>query len=135
MYANTVYTGDPVYSRHFVASRINAPAAAVAVVFTLDHIVTTQTTMGWTKSLQYPGCELDSMTNGATLTPAERRDGIESPDKLSGTPAARLAVGEAAAVAATAPTHRPLGDWTLAAIPPRIRTTRYLVRAGPQLRF
>ena len=54
MYANTVYTGDPVYSRHFVASRINAPAAAVvAVVFTLDHIVTTQTTMGWTKSLQY----------------------------------------------------------------------------------
>ena len=51
MYANTVYTGDPVYSRHFVASRINAPAAVV--VFTLDHIVTAQTTMGWTKSLQY----------------------------------------------------------------------------------
>jgi len=42
-----------VYSRHFVASRINAPAAVVAVVFTLDHIVTTQTTMGWTKSLLY----------------------------------------------------------------------------------
>ena len=40
-----------VYSRHFVASRINAPAVVVAVVFTLDHIVTTQTTMGWTKSL------------------------------------------------------------------------------------
>ena len=40
-----------VYSRHFVASRINAPAAVVAVVFTLDHIVTTQRTMGWTKSL------------------------------------------------------------------------------------
>jgi len=39
-----------VYSRHFVAARINAP---VAVVFTLDHIVTTQTTMGWTKSLLY----------------------------------------------------------------------------------
>jgi len=37
-----------VYSRHFVASRINAPAVVVAVVFTLDHIVTTQTTMGWT---------------------------------------------------------------------------------------
>jgi len=53
VHANTVYTGDPVYSRHFVASRINAPAAVVAVVFTLDHIVTTQTTMGWTKSLQY----------------------------------------------------------------------------------
>ena len=48
------YTGDSVYSRHFVASRINAPAVVVAVVFTLDHIVTTQTTMGWTKSLQYP---------------------------------------------------------------------------------
>ena len=40
-----------VYSRHFVASRINAPAVVVAVVFTLDHFVTTQTTMGWTKSL------------------------------------------------------------------------------------
>jgi len=54
VYANTVYTADPVYSRHFVASRINALAAVVvAVVFTLDHIVTTQTTMGWTKSLQY----------------------------------------------------------------------------------
>ena len=39
-----------VYSRHFVASRIDAP---VAVVFTLDHIVTTQTTMGWTESLHY----------------------------------------------------------------------------------
>jgi len=42
-----------VYSRHFVASRINALAVVVAVVFTLDHIVTTQTTMGWTKSLLY----------------------------------------------------------------------------------
>ena len=42
-----------VYSRHFVASRINAPAVVVAVVFTLDHIVTTKTTMGWTKSLLY----------------------------------------------------------------------------------
>ena len=42
-----------VYSRHFVVSRINAAAAVVAVVFTLDHIVTTQTTMGWTESLQY----------------------------------------------------------------------------------
>ena len=40
-----------VYSRHFVASRINAPAIVVAVVFTLDHFVTTQRTMGWTKSL------------------------------------------------------------------------------------
>jgi len=30
-----------------------APAVVVAVVFTLDHIVTTQTTMGWTKSLLY----------------------------------------------------------------------------------
>ena len=40
-----------VYSRHFVASRINAPAVVAAVVFTLDHFVTTQTTMGWTKSL------------------------------------------------------------------------------------
>jgi len=39
-----------VYSRHFVASHINAP---VAVVFTLDHIVTIQTKMGWTKSLLY----------------------------------------------------------------------------------
>ena len=38
-----------VYSRHFVASRINAgPAVVVAVVFTLDHIVTTQRTIGWT---------------------------------------------------------------------------------------
>ena len=26
VHANTVYTGDPVYSRHFVASRIDAPA-------------------------------------------------------------------------------------------------------------
>jgi len=43
-----------VYSRHFVASRINAPAVVVAVVFTLDHIVTTRTTMGWTKSLLDP---------------------------------------------------------------------------------
>ena len=44
-----------VYSRHFVASRINAPAVVVvvAVVFTLDHYVTTQRTMGWTKSLLY----------------------------------------------------------------------------------
>jgi len=40
-----------VYSRHFVASRINAPA----VVFTLDHFVTTQRTIGWTKSLRDPG--------------------------------------------------------------------------------
>ena len=39
-----------VYSRHFVASRIDAPVAVVAVVFTLDHIVTTETTMGWTES-------------------------------------------------------------------------------------
>ena len=39
-----------VYSRHFVASRMNAPAVVVAVVFTLDHLVTTQRTMGWTKS-------------------------------------------------------------------------------------
>ena len=35
-----------VYNRHFVASRINAPAVVAAVVFTLDHFVTTQTTMG-----------------------------------------------------------------------------------------
>jgi len=43
-----------VYSRHVVASRINAPAVVVvAVVFTLDHYVTTQRTMGWTKSLLY----------------------------------------------------------------------------------
>jgi len=40
-----------VCSRHFVASRINAPAVVVAVVFTLDHFVTTQRTMGRTKSL------------------------------------------------------------------------------------
>jgi len=40
-----------VYSRHFVASRINAPAVVVAVVYSLDHFVTTQTTMAWTKSL------------------------------------------------------------------------------------
>ena len=40
-----------VYSRHFVASRINALAVVVAVVFSSDHFVTTQTTMGWTKSL------------------------------------------------------------------------------------
>ena len=39
------------YSRHFVASRINALAVVVAVVFTVDHIVTIQRTMGWTKSL------------------------------------------------------------------------------------
>jgi len=43
-----------VYSRHFVASRINAPAIVVAVVFTLDHFVTTQRTMGWTKSALDP---------------------------------------------------------------------------------
>jgi len=43
-----------VYSRHFVASRINAPAVVVAAVFTLDHFVTTQTTMAWTKSLLDP---------------------------------------------------------------------------------
>ena len=36
-----------VYSRHIVASRINAPA----VVFTLAHFVTTQKTMWWAKSL------------------------------------------------------------------------------------
>ena len=46
-----------VYSRHFVASRIDAPVAVVSVVFTLDHIVTTQKTMGWTKSLLYPGSQ------------------------------------------------------------------------------
>jgi len=51
-----------VYSRHFVASHINAPAVVVAVVFTLDHFVTTQRTMGWTKSLLDPsddkiGCD------------------------------------------------------------------------------
>ena len=40
-----------VYSRHFV----NAPAVVVAVVFTLDHTVTTRTTMGWTESLLYHG--------------------------------------------------------------------------------
>jgi len=43
-----------VYSRHFVASRINAHAVVVAVVFTLDHFVTTQRTMGWTKSVLDP---------------------------------------------------------------------------------
>ena len=43
--------GIGLYSRHFVAARINAPA----VVFTLDHFVTTQRTMGWTKSLLDPG--------------------------------------------------------------------------------
>ena len=54
--------------RHFVASRTNAPAVVVAVVFTLmalkcavkkllthvftlDHFVTTQRTMQWTKLL------------------------------------------------------------------------------------
>ena len=37
------------YSRHFVPSRINAPA--VVFVFTLDHFVTAQRTVGWTKSL------------------------------------------------------------------------------------
>ena len=41
-----------VYSRHFVASRINAPTVVVAVVFTLHHCVTTQTTVGRTKSLR-----------------------------------------------------------------------------------
>ena len=40
-----------VYSRHFVASRINAPAVVVVAVFTLDHFVTTQRTVGWTESL------------------------------------------------------------------------------------
>jgi len=44
-----------VYSRHFVASRINAPVVVVAIMFTFDHIVTTQTTMGWTKLLLYHG--------------------------------------------------------------------------------
>jgi len=43
-----------VYSRHFVASRIDAPVVVAAVVFTLDHFITTQTTMGWTESLHYP---------------------------------------------------------------------------------
>ena len=52
-----------VYSRHFVASRINAPA--VVVVFTLDHFVTSQRTMGCTKSL------LDQATN-AQCTRRER---------------------------------------------------------------
>jgi len=51
-----------VYSRHFVASRINAPAAVVVVVFTLDHFVTTQRTMGWTKSLLDPGHDVDIIT-------------------------------------------------------------------------
>ena len=40
-----------VYSRHFVASRVNAPAVVVAVVFTLDHFVTTERTIAWAKSL------------------------------------------------------------------------------------
>jgi len=35
-----------VYSRHLVATRINAPAVVVAIVFTLDHFVTAQRTMG-----------------------------------------------------------------------------------------
>ena len=55
-----------LYSRHFVASRINAPAV-VAVVFTLDHIVTTQTTMGWTKSLLYHGVTRIFIGDGRTL--------------------------------------------------------------------
>jgi len=41
-----VAVGYTLYSRHFVASRINAPCVMVAVVFTLDHFVTTQRTMG-----------------------------------------------------------------------------------------
>jgi len=53
-----------VYSRHFVASRINAPV--VVVVFTFDHFVTTQRTMGWTKSL------LDQATNAQCT----RREGV-----------------------------------------------------------
>jgi len=59
-----------VYSRHSVASRINAPAAAVvvAVVFTLDHIVTTQTTMGWTESLLYPTFEMSRFTKSTDMT-------------------------------------------------------------------
>ena len=56
-----------VYSRHFVASRINAPAAVV-VVFTLDHIVTTQTTMGWTESLLYPTFEMSRFTKSTDMT-------------------------------------------------------------------
>jgi len=40
-----------IYSQHFVASRINTPTVVVVVVFTLDHFVTTQRTMAWTKSL------------------------------------------------------------------------------------
>ena len=68
VHANTVYTGDPVYSRHVVASRINAPAVVVAVVFTLDHIVTTQTTMGWTKSLQYPSWTSFSTSHRRTVS-------------------------------------------------------------------
>jgi len=51
-----------VYSRHFVTSCINA--VVVAVVFSLDHIVTTQTTMGWTESLLY---ETDWWTHAAVL--------------------------------------------------------------------
>ena len=39
-----------ISSRH---ASTPGPAVVVAVVFTLDHIVTTQTTMGWTKSLLY----------------------------------------------------------------------------------
>jgi len=55
-----------LYSRHFVASRINAPAV-VAVGFTLDHIVTTQTTMGRTKSLLYHGVTRIFIGDGRTL--------------------------------------------------------------------
>ena len=57
-----------VYSRHSVASRINAPAVVVAVVFTLDHIVTTQTTMGWTESLLYPTFEMSRFTKSTDMT-------------------------------------------------------------------
>jgi len=56
-----------IYSRHFVASRINTPVVVVAVVFTLDHFVTTQRTVGWTKSLLNGGIEL-SYDNRHTAT-------------------------------------------------------------------
>jgi len=64
-----------LYSRHFVASRINAPA----VLFTLDHIVTTPTTMGWTKSLLYH-----------LIVPATRRTTMGAGPRLRRRSTARL---------------------------------------------
>ena len=71
-------------SRHFVASRINAPA--VVVVFTLDHFVTTQRTTGRTKSLLDPRSfctrslsHFCISSSGSRRTDRPRRNGNNTP--------------------------------------------------------